>query len=131
MAVSKINSDSPSEYTIAPSDFIVKLRKNLDGVALAHDDIDNNFEVLRRTLNDLHTVLDAITTGDLSTSTTNNLFVDKVQDGSITGDKLASGITFPPGSISLTDAQKAELKGDPGATPTFSFSNGILTITNA
>ena len=130
MAVSKINSDSPSEYTIAPSDFIVKLRKNLDGVALAHDDIDNNFEVLRRTINNLHTVVDEITFGDLSSLTTANIFVNKIQDGSITSDKLAPNIQLPPGSITLTDAQKAELKGDPGSTPTFSFSNGVLTITN-
>lgn len=148
MAVNKLNSDSPAEYTIAPSDFIVKLRKNLDGVALAHDDIDNNFEVLRRTINDLQTVLDEITVGDLSSLTTANLFVNKIQDGSITASKLASNIILPAGSITLTDAQKAELKGDSGTdgndgtdgtdgidgtdgtTPTFSFSNGVLTITN-
>lgn len=134
MAVNKLNSDSPAEYTIAPSDFIVKLRKNLDGVALAHDDIDNNFEVLRRTINDLQTVLDEITVGDLSSLTTANLFVNKIQDGSITASKLASNIVLPAGSITLTDAQKEELKGDPGptgSTPTFSFSDGVLTITNA
>ena len=84
MATTKINSDSPTEYNIPSSDFLVKLRKNLDGVALAHDDIDNNFEVLRRTINDLHTSLDEITYGDLSSTTNANLYVDKIKDGSIT-----------------------------------------------
>ena len=136
MATTKINSDSLTEYNISPGDFIIKLRKNLDGVALAHDDIDNNFEVLRRTINDLHTSLDEITYGDLSSTTNSNLYVDKIKDGSITASHLASGIVLPVGAVQLSDAQKAEIKGDPGApgapgaTPTFSFADGTLTITN-
>ena len=137
MATTKINSDSLTEYNISPDDFIIKLRKNLDGVALAHDDIDNNFEVLRRTINDLHTSLDEITYGDLSSTTNSNLYVDKIKDGSITSSHLESGIVLPVGAVQLSDAQKAEIKGDPGvpgapgATPTFSFASGTLTITNA
>ncbi len=105
-------------------------------MSLAHDDIDNNFEILRRTINGLHTCLDVITSGDLSSTTSSNLYVTKIADGSIKASHLESGIELPVGSVNLTEAQKEELKGDPGdpgapgATPTFSFTDGTLTITN-
>jgi|SRR5210317_434057 len=193
MATKKINSDSSVDYTIPTEEFLVKLRKNLDGVALSHDALDNNWEVLRRSFNDLWEEVDAITNGDLGSVTTENLYVSKIKDniigtnhiidgavtsskiadgavgsskiasnaitvdkianGTITTDKIASGSTLDfsngisvngtnvvdkdgkiVGEVSLTTAQKAELKGDqgvPGATPTFSYAGGVLTITNA
>ena len=80
MATPKISSDSPAEYSIPPEQFLIKLRKNLDGVALSHDALDNNWEVLRRTLNNLQEELDEITGGTLSDTTTENLYVNKIAD---------------------------------------------------
>lgn len=118
MAVSKINSDSPSEYTISTSDFIVKLRKNLDGVALAHDDIDNNFEVLRRTINNLHTVIDEITGGELNSVASANIFVNKITDASISENKIAdSSITTSKiQDKSITSAKLADNMQFPGSS---------------
>ena len=223
MATSKINSDSSSDYSIPTEDFLIKLRKNLDGVALSHDSLDNNWEVLRRTVNDLIEEVDEITVGDLSNTTTENLFVNKIADdviqtshlkndavtgakiadnsivtahiqsqnittdliadGSITSAKIASGSSMDfsngisvggvqvvdesgniTGPVTLSAQQQIDLKGEkgdsfeygdfkdhelealrgppgkdstepgppgpPGPAPTFSFSNGTLTITN-
>lgn len=57
-----------------------KLRKNLDSVRLSDDSLDHNWEILRRTLNNLQEEVDEITTGALSETRTANLFVNK-QDG--------------------------------------------------
>ena len=80
MATSNISSDSSAEYAIPPEEFLIKLRKNLDGVALSHNSLDNNWEVLRRTLNNVIKDLDEVTLGDLDSVTTENLFVNKIAD---------------------------------------------------
>lgn len=99
MATKKIDSDSVVEYSIPTEQFLIKLRKNLDGVALSHDALDNNWEVLRRTLNDLIEEIDELTGGALSNTTTENLFIKKIaddtigtshlKDDSVTEEKLA------------------------------------------
>lgn len=178
MSTSKINSDSAAEYSIPPEQFLIKLRKNLDGVALSHDALDNNWEVLRRTLNKIIHEVDEITTGSLDTETTENLYVNKIaddviqtshlqngavtsdkildgtivtadiksqnittdliKDGAITSEKIASGSAMDfsdgisvggvqvvdkdgniTGAVSLSDAQKVELKGEPGKDFTY------------
>lgn len=101
MATPIISSDSSADYAISPEQFLIKLRKNLDGVGLSHDTLDNNWEVLRRTLNDLHQEIDEITAGSLSDTTTANLFVNKIaddiidtnhiKDDAVTGDEIANG----------------------------------------
>jgi len=229
MATPIISSDSSADYSIPTEQFVIKLRKNLDGVGLSHDSLDNNWEVLRRTLNNLQEEVDEITTGTLSETTTENLFVNKIADdiidtnhikddaitgdkiadesivtahiqsqqitndlladGSISTDKIASGSTLDfsdgisvggvlvvnseggiVGPVSLsaqqmidlkgvrgdaftygdfttdqlsalkgdafthddfTDEQLEALKGPAGPTPTFSFADGTLIITNA
>ena len=228
MATSKINSDSSADYSIPTEQFLIKLRKNLDGVALSHDSLDNNWEVLRRTVNDLIDEVDEVTGGSLSDTTTDNLYVNKIaddvigtshlkddavtgpkiaddsivtahiqsqqittdliKDGAITTDKIASGSAMDfsdgisvggvqvvdkdgkiTGEVSLSAQQQIDLKGEPGedfkysdftqnqldalkgepfeyedftpeqlaglkgengSSPTFSFADGTLTITN-
>jgi hypothetical protein len=84
---------------------------------LAHDDVDNNFETLRRTLNDLIEDVDAITAGTLANVTTSNLKVDNISDNAVdtaqiaddavTVDKLAANSVgaaqIIDGSLSLSD----------------------------
>tara|TARA_Y100000593_G_C4309626_1_gene337679 strand:+ start:1697 stop:2956 length:1260 start_codon:yes stop_codon:yes gene_type:complete len=89
----------------------------MSGVALAHDDVDNNFETLRRTLNDLIQDVDAITAGTLANVTPGNLKVDNISDGAVdtaqiaddavTVDKLADNSVgaaqIIDGSLTLAD----------------------------
>lgn len=88
MATSELPS-SGTTYTISASDFKVKLRRDSSGVALAHDDVDNNFETLRRTVNDLIEDVDAITAGTLSAVTTANLKVDNISDAAVDTAQIA------------------------------------------
>tara|TARA_Y100000593_G_scaffold94014_1_gene191130 strand:- start:469 stop:1758 length:1290 start_codon:yes stop_codon:yes gene_type:complete len=110
-------SSSSSPHTISSSDFKVKLRRDMQGVALSHDDVDNNFETLRRTLNDLIEDVDAITAGTLANITPANLKVDNILDGAVdtaqiaddavTVDKMAPNSVgaeqIIDGSLSLSD----------------------------
>jgi hypothetical protein len=116
MATSKISSDSPADYSIPPEQFLVKLRKNLDGVALSHDALDNNWEVIRRTLNDLIEEVDEITGGALSSTTTENLYVNKIADDVIGSSHIKDGAIIaskiPDGSIVTAKIQSQSITSD-------------------
>ena len=116
MATPKISSDSPAEYTIPPEQFLIKLRKNLDGVALSHDALDNNWEVLRRTLNNLQEELDEITGGTLSDTTTENLYVNKIADDIIGSSHIKDGAIIaskiPDASIVTAKIQSQQITTD-------------------
>ena len=116
MATGKIDSDSPADYTIPAEQFLIKLRKNLDGVALSHDSLDNNWEVLRRTLNDLIEEVDEITGGALSDTTTENLFVNKIADDVIDSSHIKDGAIIaskiPDASIVTAKIQSQQITTD-------------------
>ena len=128
MATAELPS-SGTNYTISTNDFLVKLRRDSSGVALAHDDVDNNFETLRRTLNDLIEDVDAVTAGTLEDVSTSNLKVDNISadavgtaqiavDG-VTGDKRANNSVgaaqIIDGSLTEDDLNiSAATTSDPG-----------------
>lgn len=116
MATLKITSDSPAEYSIPPEQFLIKLRKNLDGVALSHEALDNNWEVLRRTLNNLQEEIDEITGGTLSDTTTENLYVNKIADDIIGSSHIKDGAIIaskiPDASIVTAKIQSQQITSD-------------------
>lgn len=52
MSIEKITSNG-DDYTIVPQKYKIKLRKNTGDDSLDYDDVDNNFEILRLTINSL------------------------------------------------------------------------------
>jgi len=52
MSIDKIIANG-TDYTIPPQKYKIKLRKNTGDDALDYDDVDNNFEIIRQTVNKL------------------------------------------------------------------------------
>lgn len=52
MSIDKITTNG-DDYVIPPQRYKIKLRKNTGDDALDYDDMDNNFEVIRQTVNQL------------------------------------------------------------------------------
>tara|TARA_Y100000593_G_scaffold37434_1_gene72644 strand:- start:554 stop:763 length:210 start_codon:yes stop_codon:yes gene_type:complete len=62
-AITTIPSNDPNgdpSYSISPSDSKVKLKRFVGDDPLEHDDMDNNFEVMRRKINELVAEVEAL-----------------------------------------------------------------------
>lgn len=108
MGASKIESNG-ADYTIETNKYLVKLKRNLSESPLSHDDLDNNWEIIRRTLNEVIDSVDEVTTDSTFGS---NLFVNKIADNVVTSAKIADGAV---GSTKIAD----------GAIDTIHFKQGL------
>ena len=95
----------------------IKYRTTNNGQPLAHADVDNNFEILRKAINGLVADIDAVAKVDIPAGAvfTDTIYTLPTATGSVLGGvKIGNGITISNGVI---------------AGPTFAYNSSTKTLT--